>query len=286
MEASQWATSKLHVWGLSLCHYLEQEPDMINGMSSTQRVLIGAATVVAVIGIGVGVNAAVNDPVSVADEAVAVEAAAAVPIPAQEVTSVAAPASAEGITDAEAAGLLFMREEEKLARDVYLTFADMWGSRIFSNIQGAEQMHMDSMLGLIETYGLTDPVGDNEIGVFVDPELQQMYDELVAAGSVSVEAALEVGGLIEEVDIEDLAIYIEATNAADIITAYEHLLSGSENHLRAFVSQLDKAGVEYQPTVLDAKLYESIVSAENERGGGGGQGGGRHGQRGHGGPNA
>lgn len=259
---------------------------MINGMSSTQRVLIGAATVLAVIGVGVGVNAAVNDPVSVADEAVAVEAAAAVPIPAQEVSSVAAPAPADAITEAESAGLLFMREEEKLARDVYLTFADMWGSRIFSNIAAAEQMHMDSMLWLIETYGLNDPVGDNEIGVFVDPELQQMYDDLVAAGSVSVEAALEVGGLIEEVDIEDLAIYIEATNAADIITACEHLLSGSENHLRAFVSQLDKAGVEYQPTVLDAKLYESIISADNERRGGGGHGGGRSGQGGRGGPNA
>ncbi len=241
---------------------------MINGMSSTQRVLIGVATVVAVVGIGVGVNALVNDPVPAADEAIVVEAAPAVPIPAQEVTHVATPASADGITDAEAAGLLFLREEEKLARDVRLTFSDMWGSRIFSNIAGAEQMHMDSMLGLIETYGLTDPVGDNEIGVFVDPELQQMYDDLVAVGSVSVEAALEVGGLIEEVDIEDLAIYIEATNAADIITAYEHLLSGSENHLRAFVSQLDRAGVEYQPTVLDAELYESIISAENERGGG------------------
>ena len=103
-----------------------------------------------------------------------------------------------------------------------------------------------------------------------------------SAGSVSVEAAFEVGGLIEEVDIEDLAIYIEATNAADIITAYEHLLSGSESHLRAFVSQLDRAGVEYQPTVLDTELYESIISAENERGGGGG----RNGQGGRGGPNA
>ncbi len=261
---------------------------MINGLSSTQRLLIGAATVVAVIGIGVGVNAAVNDPVAVvvADESVVVEAeaTAAAAIPAQEVTSVATPASADSLTDAEAAGLLFMREEEKLARDVYLTFADMWGSRIFSNIPRAEQTHLDSMLGLIETYGLTDPVGDNEIGVFVDAELQQMYDDLVAAGSVSVEAALEVGGLIEEVDIEDLAIYIEATNAADIITAYEHLLSGSENHLRAFVSQLDMAGVEYQPTVLDAELYTSIISAENERGGGHGRG--RNGQSGRGGPNA
>lgn len=259
---------------------------MINGMSSTQRVLIGAATVVAVVGIGVGANALVNDPVPGADEAIVVDSAVAVPIPAQDVTSVATPVSADGITDAEAAGLLFMREEEKLARDVYLTFADMWGSRIFSNIAGAEQMHMDSMLGLIEAYGLTDPVGDNEIGVFVDAELQQMYDDLVAAGTVSIEAALEVGGLIEEVDIEDLAIYIDATNAADIITAYEHLVSGSENHLRAFVSQLDSAGVEYQPTVLDAEVYESIISAENERGGGHGHGGGRNGQSGRGGPNA
>ena len=38
------------------------------------------------------------------------------------------------LTDAEIAGLKFMREEEKLARDAYLELFDAWGLVVFENI--------------------------------------------------------------------------------------------------------------------------------------------------------
>jgi hypothetical protein len=251
--------------------------EMISWMSGTQRVLIGTATIVAVVVMGIGANAALNDSASDAAIVVSAPAADAIPIAAD----VAVALSTEGISASEAAGLVFMREEEKLARDVYLTFADMWGSRIFSNIAEAEQTHMDAVLGLIETHGLEDPVGDNAIGVFIDPSLQQMYDDLVESGSVSAEAALEVGALIEEVDIEDLAVYLGSTVRDDIEQVYERLLSGSENHLRAFVSRLDTAGVGYEPSVLDVETYNAILASANERGGHGEDGGaGRWAQQG------
>ena len=40
------------------------------------------------------------------------------------------------LTDDEAAALAYLREEEKLARDVYLTLADTWQLPIFANIAG------------------------------------------------------------------------------------------------------------------------------------------------------
>ncbi|MEN8235442.1 MAG: DUF2202 domain-containing protein [Actinomycetota bacterium] len=183
--------------------------------------------------------------------------------------------SAEVLTDEEAAGVLFMREEEKLAYDVYVTLGDMWDQPIFDNIAWAEQKHMDAVLTLIEMYGLDDPMDGNDIGVFDNDELQALYDELMAAGSVSAEAALEVGAVIEEVDILDLEEYLVGTTNADLIRVYENLLRGSENHLRAFVSRLEAAGVDRDPYVMEPGAYEEILSMGVETGeaGQGGQGG-------------
>ena len=54
------------------------------------------------------------------------------------------------ISDEEATGLIFMREEEKLARDVYLTLYDVWETAVFDNIASSEQTHMDAVLMLID----------------------------------------------------------------------------------------------------------------------------------------
>ena len=76
------------------------------------------------------------------------------------------------LTDYEIEALLFMREEEKLARDVYLAMYEVWGTPIFSNIAGSEQAHMDAVAYLLEAYGLEDPVAGNPNGIFENDELQ------------------------------------------------------------------------------------------------------------------
>ena len=210
----------------------------------------------------------------------------------------AATVSATTLTDAETEDILFMREEEKLARDVYMTLGDVWGTPIFTNIAGAESMHMTSIEMLITHYGLDDPVDENPVGVFVNPTLQTMYDDLVATGSRSLIEALEVGALIEEVDIKDLIDSIAETEASDVLRVWEQLLSGSQNHLKAFTSQLAAQDIVYVPTVLDAATYDQMLSeagqsngaqgneSGNEAGRQGGRGdrndGGRQGGRGHG----
>ena len=193
-------------------------------------------------------------------------------------------ASQSALSDAEIAGILFMREEEKLAHDVYVTLGALWGTPIFSNIARAETSHMDSVASLIDHYGLDDPVDDNPVGVFVDPSLQAMYDDLVASGSQSLTDALTVGALIEEVDIEDLIDSIDETEATDVALVWQRLLSGSQNHLKAFTSQLAAQGIDYEPTVLDAATYDRMLSEANQGNGGhGNETGSDEGhQRGHG----
>lgn len=143
------------------------------------------------------------------------------------------------LSAAENAGVLFMREEEKLARDVYLFLGDIYDIPVFSNIASSEQRHMDAVLGLIDKYGLDDPAAGNELGEFTDATLQALYDQLVAQGSASLDDALAVGVLIEETDIADLETHIAETSRNDIRRVYENLLRGSQNHLAAFQSQLD-----------------------------------------------
>jgi hypothetical protein len=191
-------------------------------------------------------------------------------------TALAAPAApvdeapggdvAAQLTGAESEGLLYMREEEKLARDVYLTLYDAWGLPIFQNIARSEAAHMAAVGTLLDRYGLADPAAA-EIGVFTDPTLQELYDKLVAQGRRSPAEALRVGAAIEEIDILDLQARLAQSENADIDLVYGNLLKGSSNHLRAFTSTLARqSGESYQPQYLDRDSYESIVNAGRDQG--------------------
>ncbi len=201
------------------------------------------------------------------------------PAPASAQSPVVAPTTS--LTEADAEGILFMREEEKLARDVYLTMYDTWGLAIFQNIARSEDTHMAAIKTLIDRYGLEDPASP-EIGVFTDPTLQQLYDQLVEQGSQSLEEALRVGAAIEEIDIIDLQERLEQTEQADIQIIYNSLMKGSRNHLRAFVTTLEQlTGDTYAPQYLDQTTYDEIVSSPRETGNTGrGQQGRGQGQRG------
>ncbi|MCB2223211.1 MAG: DUF2202 domain-containing protein [Actinobacteria bacterium] len=214
-----------------------------------------------------------------ADPAAAPAAAADATLAAPEAPAAEAIALADGeLTDAEAEGLVFMREEEKLARDVYLAMYELWGLPVFDNIASAEQQHTDAVLGLIEAYGLDDPVADDTPGVFTNPDLAALYETLVARGSASLVDALTVGALIEDLDIADLRSWLERTDDPAVERVYSSLLAGSENHLRAFVGQLEERGSGYEPTYLTPDDVEGIMAA----GGSGGPGGGGRGGRGNG----
>ena len=169
----------------------------------------------------------------------------------------------------EAAALLFMREEEKLARDVYATLYSTWGIQAFSNIASSEQMHMDEIKVLLDRYTLNDPA--LAPGQFTNPDLQALYTQLVAQGKTSLVDALKVGAAIEEIDIRDLQTRLSQTDNADIQQVYNNLMNGSYNHLKAFTGVLfTQTGETYKPQYLGAEQYQTIVAQ-------GGQGNGRQG---------
>ncbi|MFB3777547.1 MAG: DUF2202 domain-containing protein [Bryobacteraceae bacterium] len=155
----------------------------------------------------------------------------------------AAPAPTQPLTADETKWLLFMREEEKLARDVYTALYETSKLNVFRNIARSEQRHFDSVGLLLERYGVSEPV-NSQPEVFTNATLQTLYSKLVADGTTSPAAALKAGVTIEEQDIADLEAAIAATRKTDIKRVYTNLLSGSLNHLEAFQRQLEMAGVE------------------------------------------
>ncbi|KAF0142090.1 MAG: hypothetical protein FD122_927 [Stygiobacter sp.] len=164
-------------------------------------------------------------------------------------------------TESQIKGLQFMREEEKLARDVYLEMFKKYGIRVFSNISKSEQTHTDAIKALLVKYSIEDPVKNDTVGVFTNADLKTLYDKLITAGNVSDVEALKVGAAIEEIDILDLKKnIIELVNNADIKFVYENLLKASGNHLRAFVKNLSSRGVAYVPQYLDKVTYDSYIN--------------------------
>ena len=142
------------------------------------------------------------------------------------------------LSSAEKDGLIYMRLEEKLARDVYLTLGKSYKQKMFVNIPESEQRHMEAVKALLNKYEIADPVTDNEIGSFANAEFKKLFDNLVAKGQTSFKDAMLVGKEIEEMDIKDLIERIEQTDNPDIKAVYENLKRGSENHLRAFTKHL------------------------------------------------
>ena len=194
--------------------------------------------------------------------------------PATEAAALqSSPTSAQELSDAEAEGILYMREEEKLARDVYLKLYEEWGLSTFNNIANSEQTHMDALKTLIDRYDLDDPAEGKDIGEFTNQALQELYNQLVEEGRQSLEDALKVGAAVEEIDILDLQQHIAQTDRGDIQLVYENLMKGSRNHLRAFVSVIERQGWTYQPQYLSQEAFDEIINTPTERGGSGGGGG-------------
>ncbi len=147
------------------------------------------------------------------------------------------PQQVPALSQTEINDLLFMREEEKLAHDVYVTLYSEWGRRVFDKISQSERRHTDAVLGLLDAYGLRDPALG--FGMFSNDQLQSLYDTLAVRGAGSELAALYAGALIEEVDMEDLVPAMDRTDHTDILNVYSNLLAGSRKHLIAFVRNIE-----------------------------------------------
>lgn len=172
----------------------------------------------------------------------------------------------EDLNEAEMWGLAYMYEEEKLARDIYLTLHKSWKIKIFKNIANSEQRHMDALRLLLQKYDIPLPVENDDVGFFSNTKLQKLYHELVAQGESAPVDAVQVGATIEDLDIYDLREYYSQADNVDIRTVYQNLMKGSRNHLRAFVRHLNRYGVTYEAQSLNQNEVDEIINSPMERG--------------------
>ena len=163
------------------------------------------------------------------------------------------------LSDSEAASIMALITEEKLALDVYSALADEFDLGILDNLEAAETIHLGALTDLAEKYDLDTSVADLGEGVFNNESFQDLYNELVAQGSQSQEAALEVIALIEEMDISDLIDYSEGVDNQDISAVYTMLQNGSETNLAAVLNLLQDLKVDYSAQELTQDQIDAIL---------------------------
>lgn len=172
----------------------------------------------------------------------------------------------EPISNDEELSLKKMREEEKLAHDVYITLYSKWNINIFTNIASSEQTHTYAVLAILNKYNLADPVGTNGVGVFNDSTLQVLYNQLITQGSASLLDAFKVGATIEDLDIYDLNSLNSVIDNQDIKYVYSNLNKGSRNHMRSFYSQIISSGGSYTAQYISQSELDSIINSPKETG--------------------
>lgn len=189
--------------------------------------------------------------------------------------------SSPDLSATETADLLFMREEEKLARDVYdelYSFykADGLELLVLARIASSEQSHMDAVLNLLEKYDLEDPAEGKSRGEFENTTLAALYQNLTSAetndvlvlneptegGKVEPPAAFYVGAWIEERDMLDIMQAISNTAKNDVVRVYTNLLCGSRSHLRSFVRQIGADN--YEPQILSVSELEYWLGPDSD----------------------
>ncbi|MFN8084756.1 MAG: DUF2202 domain-containing protein [Dermatophilaceae bacterium] len=195
--------------------------------------------------------------------------------PAVTTLSSAAGASAAStsLDPALAAKLVALLDEERMAHDLYQLFSDRYdGARPFSMIVRSETQHTAAVRSLLATYGIADPTTTLPAGTYATPAIQALYDQLKAAGLVSVDAAERVGVDLETRDIADLKAALVGVTRTDIRRVLESLTAASEHHLRAFRAAVANTSTSGMPA--DGSCMDSSSGAGPGMGHGMGSGSG------------
>ncbi len=177
------------------------------------------------------------------------------------ISMIALPACSPKLNSSEKDGIKYIYEVEKVARDTYSYFYDKWNTPVQSVVSNSEQNHMDIFKELIDKYNLGDPAAGKGRGEFSNNELQQLYKDLTARGSVSETDALATAAMIEEFDIVELRKNAANTSREDVLTAYSRLMAGSQNHLEIFTAKLKEQAIVYKPQYLSQEDYNQIMAA-------------------------
>ena len=164
------------------------------------------------------------------------------------------------LSEIEKNDLLFLREEEKLARDIYIYAFNKYQNDVFNSISQSEQKHIDNVQNLLNKYSIPDPAS-TQMGIFNNVELQSLYDQLKSRVDISPEESLKVGAMIEELDINDIDDFIANTSNSKLLSMYDKLYCGSKNHIRSFTEQLKAIGSTFVPQFITVDEYNAILNS-------------------------
>lgn len=167
------------------------------------------------------------------------------------------------VTASDKEALLFMLEEEKLARVTYTYLAGLWSINQFENIKNSEQTHMNAVENLLSEYSIEHTI--LPAGEFGNQDLQNLYNQFVIDGAVNTANAYQIGATIEDLDIVDLQERINTSSNSAIISVFKSLQCGSRNHLRSFIVGIENLGSSYTPQFLTQDNYNAIITGSKER---------------------
>jgi hypothetical protein len=139
----------------------------------------------------------------------------------------------------------YMYNEEGLAYDIYLSLYQIYPLQQLQNIAlNSESKHQEAVNQLAIKYALN--LVPSSAGIYEVEAIDELYDTLYQKGVDSEQDALEVGCMVEVVDIDDLNTFIsqaQASNAPDVVAIFDYLRKGSYKHYWEFDSALKSRGV-------------------------------------------
>ncbi|MGF1548499.1 MAG: DUF2202 domain-containing protein [Thiotrichales bacterium] len=172
------------------------------------------------------------------------------------------------ISLAERAGVIFLREEEKLASDLLALAASRWGEPAFANAMAAEKTHSEAVRLLMARHAIYDPAAGKGAGIYEDRGLQTLFEALRARIELSLIDALLVAAEVTEISLMDIASHAaNVSDNPDILHVYALMTTASRNHLRIFVRQITSLGIRYQAQYLAQQNLEAIVASAFETSG-------------------
>ncbi len=171
----------------------------------------------------------------------------------------------EPVSIHEEMAMEYLRENEKFARDFYLEMFDIWNDEIFSKMAEAEEVHMETVLCLLEKYEIKDPAAGLKIGEFKNQEMAELFPRLIERGSKSLADAFAAGSMLEVWNLCDLMNCEKCLNSADLNAVVTEFKRSTRNHIRVMHANLKGYGKHLEPCSLDHDLFELITHSGQEK---------------------
>jgi hypothetical protein len=158
--------------------------------------------------------------------------------------------------------LLYVSEQEKLARDLYASLSETWRLDVFHTTSGSEDIHADALRTLLARYRLPDPSQGLGRGEFTSVDLAERYDDLIARGRFSPVEALKAAASVEELEIQDIGSRLRRVQAPELQNVLENVVASDKHHLRSLVVALRRLGHTYAPSRLPREQFDTILDEQ------------------------